>query len=287
MPLVRMKEVLNWAQERNAAIPAFNIDNLEIAQSLMMAAEEEGKPVIFAVGQGAIRIGRLELLASAVKTLAAGSKLPVVLHLDHGASFEQVIACIRAGFTSVMFDGSSLPLKENIAQTRLVVRAAEAAGVSVEAELGAIPGVEDGVSGHGPAKVSLSDVETFINAVSVDALAVSIGNAHGMYKAEPKLDFPLLRDIRKLGANVPSLVLHGGSGLRDEVIRTAIQEGIRKINVATEIRLAYLASIRSVEGSDDIYTYVAAARSGVMEAARAKIRLFTAGTNRLTGGDSK
>ena len=136
MPLVSLKEVLDWAEAHNAAVPAFNIDNIDIAQSLMLAAEEEQKPVILAVGQGAIRVGRLDLLASVVKTLAARSALPVVLHLDHGASFEQTVACIRAGFTSVMFDGSSLPLRENIEQTRLVIKAAHAVGVSVEAELG-------------------------------------------------------------------------------------------------------------------------------------------------------
>ena len=126
MPLVSLKEVLDWAEAHNAAVPAFNIDNIDIAQSLMLAAEEEQKPVILAVGQGAIRVGRLDLLASVVKTLAARSALPVVLHLDHGASFEQTVACIRAGFTSVMFDGSSLPLRENIEQTRLVIKAAHA-----------------------------------------------------------------------------------------------------------------------------------------------------------------
>ena len=146
MPLVSLKEVLDWAEAHNAAVPAFNIDNIDIAQSLMLAAEEEQKPVILAVGQGAIRVGRLDLLASVVKTLAARSALPVVLHLDHGASFEQTVACIRAGFTSVMFDGSSLPLRENIEQTRLVIKAAHAVGVSVEAELGAIPGAETGLS---------------------------------------------------------------------------------------------------------------------------------------------
>ena len=270
MPLVSLKEVLDWAEAHNAAVPAFNIDNIDIAQSLMLAAEEEQKPVILAVGQGAIRVGRLDLLASVVKTLAARSALPVVLHLDHGASFEQTVACIRAGFTSVMFDGSSLPLRENIEQTRLVIKAAHAVGVSVEAELGAIPGAEDGIVGNGPAKVSVAEV---------DALAVSIGNAHGLYKSEPKLDFELLRSIRKLKAQVPHLVLHGGSGLQDKVVRSAIQEGVRKINVATEIRLAYLEGLRATMDSRDIYTYISVARSFVMNVAKAKIQLFTAEEN--------
>lgn len=275
MPLATLKEVLTWADERNVAVPAFNIDNIDLAQSLMAAVEEEQKPVIFQVGQGAIRIGRLELLAAVVKTMAARTELPVVLHLDHGASFEQAMACIRAGFTSVMFDGSSMSLEENIQQTRLVARAAHAAGISVEAELGAIPGVEDGISANGTAKVRLEDVDTFIHCVEVDALAVSIGNAHGMYKAEPKLDFDLLRNIRQLDGTVPHLVLHGGSGLKDEVIRTAIHEGVRKINVATEIRLAYLEGLDSAAGTKDIYRYAAAAKDSIMKVAKEKIRLFT------------
>ena len=253
MPLVSLKEVLDWAEAHNAAVPAFNIDNIDIAQSLMLAAEEEQKPVILAVGQGAIRVGRLDLLAS--------------------------VACIRAGFTSVMFDGSSLPLRENIEQTRLVIKAAHAVGVSVEAELGAIPGAEDGIVGNGPAKVSVAEVEAFINGVDVDALAVSIGNAHGLYKSEPKLDFELLQSIRKLKAQVPHLVLHGGSGLQDKVVRSAIQEGVRKINVATEIRLAYLEGLRATMDSRDIYTYISVARSFVMNVAKAKIQLFTAEEN--------
>ena len=275
MPLATLKEVLTWADERNVAVPAFNIDNIDLAQSLMAAVEEEQKPVIFQVGQGAIRIGRLELLAAVVKTMAARTELPVVLHLYHGASFEQAMACIRAGFTSVMFDGSSMSLEENIQQTRLVARAAHAAGISVEAELGAIPGVEDGISANGTAKVRLEDVDTFIHCVEVDALAVSIGNAHGMYKAEPKLDFDLLRNIRQLDGTVPHLVLHGGSGLKDEVIRTAIHEGVRKINVATEIRLAYLEGLDSAAGTKDIYRYAAAAKDSIMKVAKEKIRLFT------------
>lgn len=274
MSLVTLKEALDWADQRNVAIPGFNIDNIDITQSLMMAAEEEQSPVILTIGQGAIRIGRLQMLAEVVKTLAARSSVPVVLHLDHGVSFDQTIECLRAGFTSVMFDGSRYPLEENIEQTKLVVRAARAVGVSVEAELGAIPGVEDGISGKGQAKVCLEDVKQFVESVEVDALAVSIGNAHGMYKAEPKLDFELLRQIRTLDAKVPHLVLHGGSGLSDEAIRTAIKEGIRKINVATEIRLAYLDGLRTSVDSKDIYKCVDSVRESIMKVAQDKIRLF-------------
>ena len=241
----------------------------------MEAAEAEQCPVILAVGQGAIRIGRLKTLAEVAKTMADETRLPVVLHLDHGASFEQAVQCIRAGFTSVMFDGSRYPLDENIRLTKLVACAAHAVGVSVEAELGAIKGVEDGVASEGSHVVKVEDVKEFVDHVKVDALAVAIGNAHGMYKTEPKLDFDLLRAIRGLDAGVPPLVLHGGSGLSDHAIRAAVSYGIRKINVATEIRLAYLRGLREASSSDNIYDSIAGAGSRVKELAQAKIRLFT------------
>ena len=274
MPLVKMKDVLDYAEARNIAIPAFNIDNLDILQALLMAAEAEKSPVIITIGQGAIKIGRVKSLALLVRQAAAEVSVPVVLHLDHGASFEQTVQCIREGFTSVMFDGSRHPLEKNIAITQQVVAAARAVDVSVEAELGAIGGVEDGVINEGKNVVDIHEVDTFIHSVSVDALAVAIGNAHGIYKSAPKLDFDLLRAIRQLDGPIPHLVLHGGSGLSDEAIQTAISCGIRKINVATEIRLAYLKGLRASQ-SDNIYDSIASAQESVIEVARQKIRLFT------------
>ena len=275
MALVTLKEVLDYAEEKNIAIPGFNIDNLEITQALLMAAEAENCPVIITIGQGCIKIGRLHSLATLVKQMAAESKVPVVLHLDHGVSYEQTIQCLREGFSSVMFDGSRFPLEKNIEITRQVVTAAHAVGVSVEAELGAIGGVEDGIAAAGKNVVDIGEVETMIKSVPIDALAVAIGNAHGIYKTAPKLDFDLLRAIRNLDCHVPHLVLHGGSGLSDEAIQTAISCGIRKINVATEIRLAYINGLKSASASSNIYEYIAAAQEAVVDLARQKIRLFT------------
>ena len=275
MALVTLKEVLDYAEEKNIAIPGVNIDNLEITQALLMAAEAENCPVIITIGQGCIKIGRLHSLATLVKQMAAESKVPVVLHLDHGVSYEQTIQCLREGFSSVMFDGSRFPLEKNIEITRQVVTAAHAVGVSVEAELGAIGGVEDGIAAAGKNVVDIGEVETMIKSVPIDALAVAIGNAHGIYKTAPKLDFDLLRAIRNLDCHVPHLVLHGGSGLSDEAIQTAISCGIRKINVATEIRLAYINGLKSASASSNIYDYIAAAQEAVVDLARQKIRLFT------------
>ena len=146
MPLATLKEVLGIATQSKTAIPGFNIDNIEIPEAIITAAEEYHCPVILTIGQGAIQAGQMHHLADVVRRLADESTVPVVMHLDHGASYEQTIQCLRAGFTSVMFDGSHLPFEENVRITQEVVKAAHAVGVSVEAELGAIYGVEDGIS---------------------------------------------------------------------------------------------------------------------------------------------
>ena len=228
--------------------------------------------MILTIGQGAIRAGQMLYLADVVKRLAGQTDLPVVLHLDHGASYEQTIQCLRAGFTSVMFDGSRLPLEQNIAITKEVTAAAHAVGVSVEAELGAIGGVEDGVAGAGRNLVDIREVETFIHAVQVDALAVGIGNAHGMYKGLPNLDFDLLQRCQDL--NPPPLVLHGGSGIPDDMIRRAIAIGIRKINVATEVRNAFMSGLEASVKGRDIYSMYQSAEECVTMLAEAKMRLF-------------
>ena len=201
-------------------------------------------------------------------------KTPVVLHLDHGQSVEQVVKALCAGFTSVMIDGSKLSFEDNIAVTQEVVRIANAAGASVEAELGAILGSEDNIS-HDDSKpflVRVQDVIDFTAAVKVDALAVGIGNAHGLYKGRPNLDFQRLQEVRDV-TDVP-LVLHGGSGIPDDMIQTAIEIGIRKINVATEIRMAYVEGLLSGSANGDYYEMVKAGKASVKARAKSKIDLF-------------
>ena len=272
MPLTTLKEVLEIAERTNTAIPGFNIDNIEISEAIMDAAEAENCPVILTIGQGAIKAGGLRHLPDVVRRLAGSSNVPVVMHLDHGESYEQAIACLRAGFTSVMYDGSHHPFEENIRESQAVVRAAHAVGVSVECELGAIYGVEDGVSHNNANLVDLDEVRRFIEVVDCDALAVGIGNAHGIYKGTPILDFERLEACRMLGA--PPLVLHGGSGIPAGMIRMAISLGIRKINVATEVRIAFMEGLESAVGSRDIYKMYQAAKENTTELARAKIRMF-------------
>lgn len=272
MSLVTLREVLEIADCTNTAIPGFNIDNIEIPEAIMEAAEAENCPVILTIGQGAIRSGGLRHLPDVVRRIAESSRVPVVMHLDHGTSYEQVITCLRAGFTSVMYDGSHDPFAENVRESQAVVRAAHAVGVSVECELGAIAGVEDGISHDNANLVDLDEVKRFISAVDCDALAVGIGNAHGIYKGTPNLDFARLEACRKLGA--PPLVLHGGSGIPEEMIKKAISLGIRKINVATEVRLAFMEGLESAVGGRDIYRMYQAAKAKTTELARMKIRMF-------------
>lgn len=272
MALATLKEVLEIAERTNSAIPGFNIDNIEIPEAIMEAAEAEGCPVILTIGQGAINAGGLRHLPDVVRRVAESSSVPVVMHLDHGASYEQAIVCLRAGFTSVMYDGSHHSFEENVRESREVVRAAHAVGVSVECELGAISGVEDGIAHKNANLVDLDEVKRFVEIVDCDALAVGIGNAHGIYKGTPDLDFERLAACRALGA--PPLVLHGGSGIPEDMIKKAISLGIRKINVATEVRLAFMEGIEDKVGIRDIYAMYAAAKSNVTELARAKIRMF-------------
>lgn len=272
MALTTLTAVLAYAEQSGTAIPSFNIDNLEATEALMEAAEAERCPVILTIGQGAIRAGQMVHLSDLVQRLAGESKVPVVLHLDHSSSYDQIIRALRLGFTSVMYDGSHGALVDNIRESQAVVRAAHAVGVSVECELGAIYGVEDGISQEHPNLVDLGEVRQFIGVVDCDALAIGIGNAHGIYKAAPHLDFDRLRACREM--HTPPLVLHGGSGIPDEMIRRAISLGIRKINVATELRLAFMKGLEKGAAGHDFYAMYEAAKANVRELATHKIRLF-------------
>ena len=272
MALATLQEVLSIAVESNTAIPGFNIDNIEGTEAIMDAAEEEHCPVILTVGQGAIKAGQLEHLADLVKRIARESTVPVVLHLDHGISYEQTVQCLRLGFTSVMYDGSHDSLADNIRESQTVVRSAHAVGVSVECELGAISGVEDGISHKNVNLVDVDEVREFISKVDCDALAVGIGNAHGMCQGTPHFDFDRLQACQKLSP--PPLVLHGGSGTPDDMIRQAIKLGIRKINVATELRMAFMEGLESTVGQRDFYQMYRTAKENMAALARHKIQLF-------------
>ncbi len=278
MGLVPMVQLLQQAEAGGYAVGAFNCNNMEIVQAVAAAAEAEKAPVIMQASQGAIKYAGLDYIAALARTAAAAVNVPVALHLDHGTSFEQVMRCLRAGFTSVMIDGSRLPLAENIALTRQVVAAARAVGVSVEAELGKIGGTEDDIH-VADADALFTDPDEagqFVRETGVDALAVAIGTAHGRYRGEPQLDFDRLAAIRAR-VQIP-IVLHGSSGVPDEDIREAIRLGVRKVNIDTNIREAFVERCRAVLAGNpeeiDPRKVLGPAREAAVEVIREKIRLF-------------
>lgn len=278
MPLVSMNEFLPRAKAEKFAVGQFNMNNLEFAQAIVEAAMEEKSPFIFGVSEGALRYMGIEFTVAMAKAAAKKSGLPIALHLDHGSSFEVAMKCIRAGFTSVMFDGSHYPFEENVRMTKEIVKAAHAMGVSVEGELGTIGGVEDDVSVD-EADAALAKPEEairFYEETGVDALAIAVGTAHGMYTAEPDIRHDIIDEVAR-AIPVP-LVLHGGSGVPDEEIRKAIGYGIAKINVNTENQVACTAAVREVLAKDDKVIdprkYLTPAKKAMVEVVRSKIRLF-------------
>ncbi|MGI6551210.1 MAG: class II fructose-1,6-bisphosphate aldolase [Syntrophomonadales bacterium] len=276
MALVPMTELLAKAEAGGYAVGAFNANNMEIVQAIAMAAEKEQAPVIMQASQGAIKYAGLEYIIGLVKIAADSTRIPIALHLDHGTSFEQVVRCIRGGFSSVMFDGSQLPLEENIRITNKVLDLARPIGVSVEAELGKIGGTEDDISVEESLYTDPREAEVFVKETGVDALAIAIGTAHGQYKGEPKLDFERLEKIRKL-VNIP-IVLHGSSGVPDAAITKAISMGIRKVNIDTNIREAFVARVRQEVDKNpneiDPRKLLGPGRDAAVELIREKIRLF-------------
>lgn len=244
--LVTGKEILQHAHKNNYAVGAFNISNLEIAKAVLDAASECKAPVILQTSESAIKYAGFQELSAIVKVLAAKTPVPVALHLDHGTTYETIIGCIRNGWTSVMIDGSHYPLEENIAVTNEIIKVARAVGVSVEAELGRLSGVEDNisVSDKDAFYTDPQEAVTFVKETAVDSLAISIGTAHGKYKGIPKLDLNRLQEIKKL-VNIP-IVLHGASGVPEDQIREATKLGVNKINIDTDIRVAFSDALKEV-----------------------------------------
>lgn len=299
--IVTLKEVLKEAEKRGIAIPAFNTFNLEMTKAIIEVAEELDSPVIVATTESAIKYAGLEELASFLILLAERAKIPVVVHLDHGKKFETVIKVIRYGWTSVMIDGSEFPYDENVAITKKVVEIAHMVNVSVEGELGKIMGVEDEIIVRGR-EVFFTDpdeAKRFVDETGVDALAVAVGTVHGPFKfeGEPHLDLERIEAIHKLTA-IP-LVLHGASkiprelvdetnlfggiirgtsGVPDEILYEAVKRGIRKVNIDTDLRIAFTVGIRRyLSERPDIFDprkFLGYAKEKVKEVVRDKIRVL-------------
>lgn len=264
--LTTSKKLLVPARAKHYAVPAFNVNNLETLKAIMSAAEKMRSPIIVQTSEGAIEYAGMDYLVAMIR-VAANGKIPVVMHLDHGKELKYVKMALANGYTSIMFDGSALPYTKNVAMTKEVVRLAHVKGVSVEAEIGALAGIEDLVSVEArDAKLTdPNEAARFAKETGCDTLAVAIGTSHGAYKFKGKthLDIDRLKKITKL-VKLP-IVLHGASGVLEDVkklaeqygakigeargvldadIKTAIKNGVAKVNIDTDLRLAFTAGIR-------------------------------------------
>ena len=301
MRLVTGKEILEAAHRGGYAIGAFNINNLEILQGVVAGCVESRSPVIIAVSEGAIKYAGFDYIIAMVRAAAALVPIPMTLHLDHGRDHEIISRCIQGGFTSVMIDASHLPLEENIKETKRVVEMAHAEGVSVEAELGRLSGVEDLISVQ-EREATFTDpdeAERFVEETGVDSLAPAIGTSHGAFKFKGKgrLDLERLKVIKER-VDIP-LVLHGAStvpqqvlqlvvqyggelqeakGVPPEQLKKAIALGINKINTDTDLRLALTGAVRRVLAEDrrvfDPRKILGPARDMITEVVKDKVKLF-------------
>ena len=278
MVFVTNNELLSKAEKEGYAVGAFNTNNLEITLSIVEAAVAERAPVILAVSPGAMEYAGVAYLSAIAEVASESADVPVSLHLDHGTSMEHVEAALDHGFSSVMIDGSKLPFEKNVGLTCQAVELAREKGASIEGELGRLVGVEDAVS-VSEREASMTDPEQaaeFVRRTGVDALAVAIGNAHGWYKGRPDLDFERLRVIKSKVSTF--LVLHGASGIPDDMIREAGSIGVDKINIDTEVRNAFRQAVAGFVSSNpeviDPRKILMPAREAMREVVARKMRLF-------------
>ena len=276
MALVTSKELMLDAQKNHYAIGAFNVENMEMVQAVIAAAEELRSPVILQTTPGTLKYAPPELFYANVAASAKVASVPVVMHLDHGSSFPLALRAFRAGYTSIMIDGSQKAFEENIALTKSVVDACHAGGVPVEAELGKVGGKEDDLDGgEGNGYTVPEEAAEFVARTGVDFLAVAIGTAHGVYKGIPKLDVERISRIAEL-VSVP-LVLHGTSGVPDDTVKECIARGMCKVNYATDLRIAFTEGVKEYLQKDpkvyDPKKYGAAGREKVKRYVMQKIKV--------------
>lgn len=243
MSLVSLEELYKKAEEGNYAIGAFNVENLTMLQGVIEAAEEMNSPVILQTTPGTVKETGLDYMYGLAKAAAERSSIPIVLHLDHCNEFDLAVKALRTGYTSIMIDGSHKPFEENIKTTKPVVDICKPVGVSVEAELGKVKGRADALyDTNEDLFTDPQEAKEFAERTGVTSLAVSIGTVHGVYKGEPNINIERLREIHDvLGC---SIVLHGTSGVPDDVVRECVQNGVRKVNYATDLRIGFTNAIR-------------------------------------------
>jgi fructose-bisphosphate aldolase class II len=301
MPIVTTTEMFKKAYDGGYAVGAFNVNNMEIIQAITEAAEEQKSPVIIQVSAGGRKYAKHNYLVKLMEAAVQESTVPIALHLDHGESVEICKSCIDGGFTSVMIDGSKYSFKENISVTKKVVEYAHERGVVVEAELGKLAGIEDNVnvSDKDAAYTNSNEVQEFVSRTGVDSLAIAIGTSHGAYKfkpgQKPQLRFDILEEIQKRLPGFP-IVLHGASsvsqeyvkiiqehggdmkdavGIPEDMLRQAARSAVCKINIDSDLRLAFTAGVRSVlDTRKDVFDpreYLKVSRSYVKDVVTHKI----------------
>lgn len=278
MPLVTTKEMLKDARDNHYAIGAFGAHNLEIIKSIIAGAESVGAPVILQTTSSTYKYVGMPYMIAMAKAAAEQAKVPVALHLDHGESFNVVMECLRAGYTSVMIDGSTLPYEENVMLVKRVVEAAKPIGIPVEAELGTIGGVEDDLVVD-ESMAAFTDPQLageFVRETGIDSLAPAFGTAHGNYKQEPDLQFDLLRKIQE-ETSIP-LVMHGASGVSEESVRKALNFGVAKVNFSTELKDLFADELRSYfienPNENDPRKYFLPAREALIDLVKKKIEML-------------
>lgn len=278
MFILSTKNILEDATKGGYAVPAFNIHNMETIHAIVEAANEMNSPLIIAATPGTVSYAGPQYLINMVKAAAKNSHVPIALHLDHHEDIDGIKEMIKLGAKSVMIDASALPYEENIAKVKEVVDFAKNYDVSVEAELGRLVGIEDDVVVE-ESDSQLTDPELandFVERTGIDSLAVAIGTAHGLYAGEPKVDLERLEKIRKK-VDVP-LVLHGASDVPDATVRAAVERGIAKVNVSTDLKIAFATALKSylVENpeADDPRHYTKDAQAAMKKLAKEKMEVF-------------
>lgn len=273
--LVNMRDLLRNAQKGNYAVGSFSVANMEMVLGVLKAAEELNAPVILQIAEVRLKQSPLELIGPLMVAAAKNAKTPVAVHFDHGKTKEKISQALELGFTSVMFDGSHLPLEENISQTLDIIKAARKHDAAVEAEIGCVGGSEDGSEDIAINCTKPEDAVRFAKETGVDALAIAIGNAHGNYKSTPKLRFDILEECARL-VSAP-LVLHGGTGISPEDFIKCSKTGIKKINIATATFDSVENSVRTCYNENKIngyYDLQAAEVDGAYENAKRHILIF-------------
>ncbi|MBQ4110510.1 MAG: class II fructose-bisphosphate aldolase [Clostridia bacterium] len=250
--LVNLNAVLKDAQKNRYAVGLFNTTDMEMLQGVIEAAEETKSPVIIGTAEVLLPYGELKLLSPSVVEAAKRASVPVVVHYDHGLTFDRCIEALQLGYSSIMFDGSANPYDENIAQTKEIVKIAHSMGATVEGEIGHVGQANDSDNDKADLYTTVEQAKSYIAATGVDALAISIGTAHGKYITKPQLDLNRLAEIRE-AVDTP-LVLHGGSGLSDDDFRNCVKGGIAKINIYTDLCIAGEKASRNKLDNCEPYT---------------------------------